>query len=49
MRILLVVVVLALLGWGGYWFVGAQAVERGLAAWIEDRREATPASWPTAS
>ena len=39
MRILLVVVVLALLGWGGYWFVGAQAVERGLAAWIEDRRD----------
>lgn len=39
MRILLVVVVLAALGWGGYWFVGAQAVERGLSAWIEDRRE----------
>ena len=38
MRRLLVVVVVAALAWGGYWFVGARAVETGLSAWIDQRR-----------
>lgn len=38
MRRLLVVVVVAALGWGGYWFVGARAVESGLSGWIDQRR-----------
>jgi hypothetical protein len=35
MRILLAAILLASAGWGGYWFLGAQAVERGAAAWVE--------------
>ena len=35
---LLFLLVLAALGWGVYWYVGAQATERGLAAWLEARR-----------
>ena len=38
MRILIAVIVIAALAWGGYWFVGASAVERGLTAWLEARR-----------
>ena len=38
MRRLLVVVLVAALAWGGYWFVGARAVESGLTAWIDQRR-----------
>ena len=38
MRRLLVVVLVAALAWGGYWFVGARAVEYSLAAWIDQRR-----------
>ncbi len=38
MRRLLIVVLLAALAWGGYWFIGARAVETGLANWIEQRR-----------
>ena len=34
----LFLLVLAALGWGIYWFVGAQATERGLSAWLEARR-----------
>ncbi|WP_300513568.1 DUF2125 domain-containing protein [Aliiroseovarius sp.] len=38
MRKLLVIA--ALLGalWGGYWFIGSSAMERGLVAWIGDRQ-----------
>ncbi len=39
MRILLVVVLLVAAAWGGYWFIGARAVESSLANWIEERRE----------
>lgn len=38
MRKLIWLVLAAAVLWGGYWFVGSRAVERGLAAWIEDRR-----------
>ncbi|MGB5557747.1 MAG: DUF2125 domain-containing protein [Paracoccaceae bacterium] len=38
MRRLLVVVLVAALAWGGYWFIGARAVESGLTAWIDQRR-----------
>ncbi|MCB1356208.1 MAG: DUF2125 domain-containing protein [Maritimibacter sp.] len=36
--VLLAILVCAGLGWGAYWFVGARATERGLAAWLEARR-----------
>ena len=35
---LLLLLVIAALGWGFYWYVGAQATERGLAAWLDARR-----------
>ena len=38
MRRFLVVVIVAALGWGGYWFIGARAVETGLSIWIDQRR-----------
>ncbi len=38
MRILTAVVIIAALAWGGYWYVGASAVENGLRSWIEQRR-----------
>lgn len=34
---LLTLLVLASLGWGGYWFVGARATERGFTAWLDAR------------
>ena len=37
-KLIALVGVLALL-WGGYWFVGATAMERALMSWLEDRRE----------
>jgi hypothetical protein len=37
MRRLLVLVLVAASLWGGYWFVGSTAVERGLTAWLADR------------
>ena len=40
MRKLLAFVLIAALAWGGYWFIGSSAVERGLTAWFEDRRAA---------
>lgn len=33
-----VVLVLAALGWGVYWWIGAAATERGIAAWLDARR-----------
>lgn len=38
MRKLLVITALLVALWGGYWFVGASAMERALAAWIGDRQ-----------
>lgn len=38
MHRLLVVVVVAAIAYGGYWFIGARAVESGLASWIDQRR-----------
>lgn len=35
---LLAIVLIAALGWSGYWFVGAMAVERGLGGWFDARR-----------
>jgi hypothetical protein len=37
MRILLAVILLAAAAWAGYWFIGAQAVERGLRNWLAAR------------
>lgn len=37
MRILLALVILAGLGWSGYWFLGAQTAERQLTNWMEAR------------
>lgn len=37
MRILLAVILLAAAAWAGYWYLGAQAVERGLRAWLDAR------------
>ena len=38
LTVFLLLLVFAALGWGLYWFVGAQATERGLAAWFDARR-----------
>lgn len=34
---LVTLAVIAALGWGGYWFVGASALERALGGWIDGR------------
>lgn len=39
MRILLAVILVSALAWSGYWFLGAQTVERGLSAWLDQRAE----------
>ncbi|MGR3365231.1 MAG: DUF2125 domain-containing protein [Maritimibacter harenae] len=36
-QIIIAVIVLIALGWGGYWFIGATAMERVLAGWFDDR------------
>ena len=38
MRRLLVVILVLAIAWGGYWFLGALALERAMVAWLEDRR-----------
>lgn len=38
MRKLTVLVIVAVLAWGTYWVVGSVALDRGLRAWIDDRR-----------
>lgn len=38
MRILIWIVVIASAAYSGYWFVGARAVETGLANWFQERR-----------
>ncbi|GAW33679.1 hypothetical protein RA2_00722 [Roseovarius sp. A-2] len=38
MRFLLAVIVIATLGWSGYWFVGQRGLEQGFAHWFEGRR-----------
>lgn len=38
MRKLLVLIIIAATLWGGYWFVGSSAVEKGLTVWFEDRQ-----------
>jgi len=40
MRVLVWVVVAAALTWGGYWFVGARALETGAQAWFQAQTEA---------
>lgn len=37
MRFLLIAVVVAALGWSGYWFFGARSTERGLEDWLVAR------------
>jgi hypothetical protein len=38
MRILLAIVIIAALGWSGYWLLGKQTVERGMTGWLEARQ-----------
>lgn len=38
MRRIIFLVVFVVLAWGGYWVVGSVALDRGLRAWIDDRR-----------
>lgn len=38
MRKLILIALVAMLGWSLYWFVGASAAERGFAAWLDARR-----------
>ena len=38
MRKLLWLVILAGLGWTGYWFIGANGVQAGASSWIDARR-----------
>ena len=40
MRALLAIVVLAALGWGGFWFWNASMRDRALTGWLEERRAA---------
>ena len=37
MRALFAIIILALLGWGGYWFVGSSALDRTWVAWFKAR------------
>lgn len=37
MRKLLTFIIVAATLWGGYWFIGSSAVERGLGMWLSDR------------
>jgi len=39
MRRLLTVIIVGALLWGVYWYIGARAVEGGLTAWLEQRRD----------
>jgi len=38
MRILLMVILVATLGWSAYWFIASASVKSGFAAWFEARR-----------
>ncbi|UXX82596.1 DUF2125 domain-containing protein [Roseovarius pelagicus] len=38
MRALLGIIILASLGWGGYWFIGAGTAKSGFDAWFDARR-----------
>ena len=38
LRRMIVVVLLATLGWGGYWAVGAWGLEKAVRLWLDDRR-----------
>lgn len=38
MRILLAIVLIAAVGWSGYWLIGAAAAERHARSWLEARR-----------
>lgn len=38
LTVFLLLLVCAALAWGLYWFVGSQATERGLSAWLDARR-----------
>ena len=40
MRLILAIVAAAALGWTGWWFFVAQAKERAIAAWLDERRAA---------
>lgn len=39
MRLLLSAVGIAALGWGAHWYVGAQAMDRGVQYWLDERRD----------
>ena len=40
MKRLLFVILVATLGWSGYWFVGAQSLRYGISHWFESRQDA---------
>ena len=40
MRILLAIVILAALGWSGWWFVQSTARDRAMTGWLDERRAA---------
>jgi len=40
MRKIVYVILLAALGWAGYWFVGSRAMEGALRTWLADRQQA---------
>lgn len=57
-QIIISLIVLVFVGWGGYWVIGSRATERVLAGWFEDRRaeggrpimpRSTPPGFPAAS
>jgi len=39
MRVILGVFIVAVLAWFGYWFIGSNALETGLKAWLQDRQD----------
>ncbi|GIX12568.1 MAG: hypothetical protein KatS3mg118_0527 [Paracoccaceae bacterium] len=39
-RVLIAVILAAVLGWSGWWWFAAQARQRAIAGWLEERREA---------
>ncbi len=38
MRKLTFIIIVAVLAWGGYWFAGSTALERGMGLWFDQRR-----------
>lgn len=48
MRFLIGLVLVAALGWGGYWFIGSRTAEAALKGWLDGRADPGAAGWRVA-